>query len=110
MSALACCVDADVSPLGYAVSWDKSLEFFPPTYLHWQTSPLTPPVPISLPDLFSDLYLVDGCGAPYSSVNSSGDTIVREIKAPDLISNLSDGETCASPMSKKSKQKILLAI
>ncbi|MCD7452208.1 hypothetical protein HAX54_015491 [Datura stramonium] len=114
MSTLACYVDADIfPPLGYAVSWDNSLivpEFFPPTYLHWQTSALTPPVSISLPDLFSDLYRVDGWDIPYFSVNSSGDTIVGEIKAPNLISNLSNGEACVSPMSKKSKQKILLAI
>ncbi|MCD7448151.1 hypothetical protein HAX54_038707 [Datura stramonium] len=76
---------------------------FPSAYLNWQTSSLTPPVPIGPPDLFSDLYWVDGWGAPYFFVDSFGDTIVGEIEAADLISNLSDGEVCASLMSKKSK-------
>ncbi|MCD7467848.1 hypothetical protein HAX54_005495, partial [Datura stramonium] len=65
---------------------------FPPAYLHWKTLLLTPPVPIGPPDLFSDLYWVDGWGAPYFSVNSSGDTIVGEIETPDLISNPFDGK------------------
>ncbi|MCD7460936.1 hypothetical protein HAX54_044839 [Datura stramonium] len=76
-------------------------------HLNWQTSVLTLPVSIGLSDLFIG---IDGWGALYFSVNSSGDTIVGEIKASDLISNLSDGEVCTSPMLKKSKQKILLAI
>lgn len=81
MPALGCCVDAAVSPsLGYAFSWDSSLpapEFFssgvPPSTnaaahtagSHWS------------PDLSSALYRVDGWGAPYFSVNSSGDISVR---------------------------------
>ncbi|CAN4107443.1 unnamed protein product [Withania somnifera] len=79
MPALDCCVDAAVSPpLGYAAfSLDSSLpapEFFPsgvpPTTnsaagSHWS------------PDLSSVLYRVDGWGAPYFSVNSSGDISVR---------------------------------
>lgn len=81
MPALGCCVDASVSPpLGYAFSWDSSLpapELFssgvPPatsaaavtTGSHWST------------DLSSALYRVDGWGAPYFSVNSSGDISVR---------------------------------
>ncbi|KAF3685689.1 arginine decarboxylase [Capsicum chacoense] len=79
MPALGCCVDATVSPpLGYAFSSDSSLptpEFFssgvPPMtnaaagHSHWS------------PDLSSALYRVDGWGAPYFSVNSSGDISVR---------------------------------
>nr|CAB64599.1 arginine decarboxylase 1 [Datura stramonium] len=82
MPALGCCVDAAVSPpLGYAFSWDSSLpapEFFssgvPPSTnetaahtagSHWS------------PDLSSALYRVDGWGAPYFSINSSGDISVR---------------------------------
>lgn len=77
MPALGCCVDASVSPpLGYAAfSSDSSLpapEFFssgvPPTTnagSHWS------------PDMSSALYRVDGWGAPYFSVNSSGDISVR---------------------------------
>ncbi|CAN4112466.1 unnamed protein product [Withania somnifera] len=78
MPALGCCVDSTVSPpLGYAFSLDSSLpapEFFPSGVpmatntavgSHWS------------PDLSSALYRVDGWGAPYFSVNSSGDISVR---------------------------------
>lgn len=79
MPALGCCVDAAVSPpRGYAFSWDSSLpvpEFstsgVPPATnsitagSHWST------------DMSSALYRIDGWGAPYFYVNSSGDISVR---------------------------------
>ncbi|KAA8536040.1 hypothetical protein F0562_028518 [Nyssa sinensis] len=82
MPALACCVDAAVAPPpGYAFAWDSSLPapepFFgvpPPTnttsattieHSHWS------------PSLSSALYKIDGWGAPYFSVNSSGNMTVR---------------------------------
>lgn len=90
MPALACCVDAAVAPPGYAFHpGDSSL-----------LSPVVPfsgvpPAPVSAavensppshwsPSLSSDLYKVDGWGAPYFAVNSSGNIAVRPHGADTL--------------------------
>ncbi|KAJ8533685.1 hypothetical protein K7X08_007009 [Anisodus acutangulus] len=75
MPALGCCVDAVVSPPPcYSFLWDSTRsapEIFPSgvppstNTTHWS------------PELSSDLYRVDGWGAPYFTVNSSGDISVR---------------------------------
>ncbi|XP_060168513.1 arginine decarboxylase [Lycium barbarum] len=77
MPALGCCVDAALvsPPLGYAFSWDSSLPSPAPEFFssgvpnaagsHWS------------PEMSSDLYRVDGWGAPYFSVNSNGDISVK---------------------------------
>ncbi|OIS98144.1 PREDICTED: arginine decarboxylase-like [Nicotiana attenuata] len=82
MPALGCCVDAAVSPPpGYSFLWDSSLpapEIFPSgvppstntaaattTTTHWS------------PAHSSALYCIDGWGAPYFTVNSSGDISVK---------------------------------
>ncbi|XP_010526909.1 PREDICTED: arginine decarboxylase 2-like [Tarenaya hassleriana] len=77
MPALAC-VDAAVAPPGYAFTGDSSLltggVFFPAETpasaaadgsCHWS------------PSLSSSLYRIDGWGAPYFTVNSSGNISVR---------------------------------
>lgn len=69
MPALAVCVEAAVPPPAYGLPWDGSL----PSAVaavdgvssHWSTS------------LSSSLYRVDGWGAPYFAVNSSGNISVR---------------------------------
>ncbi|KAK2978294.1 hypothetical protein RJ640_017145 [Escallonia rubra] len=83
MPALACCVDAAVPPSpGYAAAafaWDNSLpapEPFsgvPPLTNTTTTPDLSP----WSPSLSSSLYKIDGWGAPYFSVNSSGNVAVR---------------------------------
>nr|ALM23625.1 ADC1 [Atropa belladonna] len=75
MPALGGCVDAVVSPPPcYSFLWDNTLptpEIFPSgvppstNTTHWSS------------ELSSDLYRVDGWGAPYFTVNSSGDISVR---------------------------------
>ncbi|KAL8543097.1 hypothetical protein ACS0TY_003836 [Phlomoides rotata] len=69
MPALACCVDAAVSPPPYAFAgWDSSL-------------PEPPPLPAAAaawsPAHSSFLYRLDGWGAPYFNVNSNGNVSVR---------------------------------
>uniref|UniRef100_A0A5B6ZLX6 Arginine decarboxylase n=2 Tax=Davidia involucrata TaxID=16924 RepID=A0A5B6ZLX6_DAVIN len=84
MPALACCVDAAVAPPpGYAFAWDSFLPapepFFgvpPPTNTTPTTTTTTDHSHWS-PSLSAELYKVDGWGAPYFSVNSSGNMAVR---------------------------------
>uniref|UniRef100_A0A5B6ZLJ3 Arginine decarboxylase n=1 Tax=Davidia involucrata TaxID=16924 RepID=A0A5B6ZLJ3_DAVIN len=84
MPALACCVDAAVAtPPGYALAWDSFLPapepFFgvpPPTNTTPTTTTTTDHSHWS-PSLSAELYKVDGWGAPYFSVNSSGNMAVR---------------------------------
>lgn len=82
MPALGCCVDAAVSaPPGYSFLWDSTLPA--PEIFSSGVPPSTNPVPITTttthwsPELSSDLYRVDGWGAPYFTINSSGDVSVR---------------------------------
>ncbi|XP_010548847.1 PREDICTED: arginine decarboxylase 2-like [Tarenaya hassleriana] len=77
MPALAC-VDAAVAPPGYAFSGDSSLPtggvFFP------AITPAAAAVggsPHWSPSLSASLYRIDGWGAPYFTVNSSGNISVR---------------------------------
>lgn len=89
MPALACCVDAAVAPPGYAFAGDSSLAVPVPfagvpsvttttataaavENSHWSTSHS------------ADLYRVHGWGAPYFSVNSSGNMSVRPYGAATL--------------------------
>lgn len=82
MPALTCCVDAAVPPPpGYAFAWDSSLpapEPFsgvpPPTNT---TSAASVDLSRWSPSLSESLYRINGWGAPYFSVNSSGNISVR---------------------------------
>ncbi|XP_060176150.1 arginine decarboxylase 1A, chloroplastic [Lycium barbarum] len=71
MPALGCCVDTAVAvspPFGYPFLRDSTLpapEIFSSGATHWST------------EHSSDLYRVDGWGAPYFTVNSNGDISVR---------------------------------
>lgn len=82
MPALACCVDAAVAPPGYAFAGDSSL----PTPVPFSGDPLATNDAAALPtgehshwspSLSADLYRIDGWGAPYFSVNTSGNISVR---------------------------------
>ncbi|CBI37982.3 unnamed protein product, partial [Vitis vinifera] len=77
MPALACCVDAAVAPPGYAFAGDSSL----PAPVPFAGDPLATNDAAALPtgehshwspSLSADLYRIDGWGAPYFSVNTSG--------------------------------------
>ncbi|KAL0384023.1 UNVERIFIED_CONTAM: Arginine decarboxylase [Sesamum radiatum] len=73
MPALACCVDAAVSPPPppYAFAgWDSTLPSPPPTNT-------AVPSPAWSPAHSSLLYRVDGWGAPYFTVNCNGNVSVR---------------------------------
>ncbi|KAK4437707.1 Arginine decarboxylase [Sesamum alatum] len=72
MPALACCVDAAVSPPPpYAFAgWDSTLPAPPPTNT-------AVPAPAWSPAHSSLLYRVDGWGAPYFTVNCNGNVSVR---------------------------------
>ncbi|KAL0356649.1 UNVERIFIED_CONTAM: Arginine decarboxylase [Sesamum calycinum] len=74
MPALACCVDAAVSPPPpppYAFAgWDSTLPAPPPTNT-------AVPSPAWSPAHSSLLYRVDGWGAPYFTVNCNGNVSVR---------------------------------
>ncbi|KAK9286351.1 hypothetical protein L1049_014745 [Liquidambar formosana] len=88
MPALACCVDAAPAPPGYAFAGDS---FLPSPVLFSGVPPatntstaVTSAVAASgidhshwSPSLSASLYKIDGWGAPYFSVNSSGNIIVR---------------------------------
>ncbi|PIN12738.1 Arginine decarboxylase [Handroanthus impetiginosus] len=68
MPALACCVDAAVSPPPYAfASWDSTL----PSPRNTAAAAAWSPAHSAL------LYRVDGWGAPYFTVNSNGNVSVR---------------------------------
>lgn len=80
MPALACCVDAAATaPPGYAFAGDSSLPApvifsgVPPA----TTTTATATATAWSPSLSSALYKVDGWGAPYFSVNSSGNVAIR---------------------------------
>ncbi|XXG86112.1 hypothetical protein AAC387_Pa11g1071 [Persea americana] len=79
MPALAC-VDAAIPPPppGYAFAGDSSLPA-PETFSAVSGALPTPFIPSSdwSPSLSASLYKIDGWGAPYFSVNSSGDISVR---------------------------------
>lgn len=94
MPALACCVDAAHAPPGYAFpAGDSSLPF---------PVPCSPGVPLSTtsthtaaaasenssahwsPSLSAALYKIDGWGAPYFSVNSSGNVSAHPYGADTL--------------------------
>ncbi|KAF7810831.1 Arginine decarboxylase [Senna tora] len=86
MPALACCVDAALSPPGYALAGDSSLlapvTFFgvpPATTTTDNNAAVNVAVENShwSPSLSASLYKIDGWGAPYFSVNSSGNISVR---------------------------------
>ncbi|KAJ7978534.1 Arginine decarboxylase [Quillaja saponaria] len=82
MPALACCVDAAVAPPGYAFAGDSSLLAPPVQFsgaLPATTDAATDAVENSswTPALSAALYKIDGWGAPYFSVNSSGNISVR---------------------------------
>ncbi|XP_044507392.1 arginine decarboxylase-like [Mangifera indica] len=74
MPALACCVDAAVAPPGYA-AFARDGTFLP--------VPFTAPTPTIendshwSPSHSAALYKIDGWGAPYFSVNSSGNVTIR---------------------------------
>nr|DAD40437.1 TPA_asm: hypothetical protein HUJ06_014760 [Nelumbo nucifera] len=86
MPTLACCIDAAAFPPGYAIAGDSSLpapEAFsgvPPAtnttssvdHSHWS------------PSLSASLYKIDSWGAPYFSVNSSGNISVSPHGAETL--------------------------
>ncbi|KAI5673234.1 hypothetical protein M9H77_13598 [Catharanthus roseus] len=89
MPALACCVDAAVSPPpGYAFAWDSSLPT-PAEDSSFLFSSVGVPPPTNAtaaaavdmshwsPALSAALYKVDGWGAPYFTVNSTGNISVR---------------------------------
>lgn len=89
MPASACCVDAALGPPGYALAGDSSLlapvTFFgvPPATSNTATAADDNTVAVSVedshwsPSLAASLYKIDGWGAPYFSVNSSGNISVR---------------------------------
>ncbi|KAF4388407.1 hypothetical protein G4B88_013244 [Cannabis sativa] len=76
MPALACCVDAAATaPPGYAFAGDSSL---PAPVIFSGVPPATTATATAWsPSLSSALYKVDGWGAPYFAVNSSGNVAVR---------------------------------
>ncbi|KAI4300082.1 hypothetical protein L6164_033499 [Bauhinia variegata] len=85
MPALACCVDAAVAPPGYAFAGDSSLlapvtfTGVPPATTNASAADVTVAVenPHWSPSLSAALYKIDGWGAPYFCVNSSGNISVR---------------------------------
>lgn len=86
MPALACCVDAAVAPPGYAFAGDSALSAPVPFSGVLPAITSTAAVDNShwSPSLSSALYRVDGWGAPYFSVNSSGNMSVRPYGAATL--------------------------
>ncbi|KAJ7967245.1 Arginine decarboxylase [Quillaja saponaria] len=94
MPAQACCVDAAISPSGNAFSGDSSL-LAPVSFSgvpSETTDIVTEPVDVSVensrwtPSLSAALYKIDGWGAPYFSVNSSGNISVRP-HGPETLSH-----------------------
>ncbi|XVF67829.1 hypothetical protein PTKIN_Ptkin10aG0152800 [Pterospermum kingtungense] len=81
MPALACCVDAAVAPPGYAafIAGDRSL----PAAVPFSSTTTTAAAAVNFnsthwsPSHSSALYRIDGWGAPYFSVNNSGNIAVR---------------------------------
>ncbi|CAI9769847.1 unnamed protein product [Fraxinus pennsylvanica] len=86
MLALASCVDAAVaSPPGYAVAWDGTV----PTLESSSASGVSLSTNTTITTAWSPahssmLYRVDGWGAPYFTVNSSGNISVRPYGAETL--------------------------
>ncbi|KAF5180122.1 Arginine decarboxylase [Thalictrum thalictroides] len=87
MPALACCVDAATIPPGYALTGDSYLPL-PETFSgNFPGTNITTTIPTSnhpsiLPSLWSpslseSLYKINGWGAPYFSVNSTGNISVH---------------------------------
>ncbi|WCJ40888.1 Arginine decarboxylase [Euphorbia peplus] len=86
MPALACCVDAAPAPPAYAFHpGDSSLLSVAP-FLSGAVDTSNIPSPPShwSPSLSSSLYKVDGWGAPYFAVNSTGNIAVRPHGADTL--------------------------
>ncbi|KAK0580380.1 hypothetical protein LWI29_001183 [Acer saccharum] len=82
MPALACCVDAAVTPPGYALAWEGSLPASTAVPVSLISGAPPPPSAVDAgshwsPSHSSSLYKVDGWGAPYFVVNSSGNISVR---------------------------------
>ncbi|KAF5727183.1 arginine decarboxylase [Tripterygium wilfordii] len=81
MPALACCVDAAVAPPGYAAfAGDSSFPAPVPLTDGPQATITSAAVEISShwsPSLSAELYKINGWGAPYFSLNSSGNISVR---------------------------------
>ncbi|KAL2460003.1 Arginine decarboxylase 2 [Abeliophyllum distichum] len=90
MPALACCVDAAVAtPPGQAFIWDGIVptpESFPASGFSLPTNTTITAAPANAwsPSHSSMLYRVDGWGAPYFTVNSSGNVSVRPYGADTL--------------------------
>ncbi|XP_052186471.1 arginine decarboxylase-like [Diospyros lotus] len=87
MPALGCCVDAAVAPPpGYAFARDSSLpapDLFSGVPLPTTTATIDTTTHWS-PSLSASLYKIDGWGAPYFSVNSSGNISVKPYGAGSL--------------------------
>ncbi|XP_050232420.1 arginine decarboxylase [Mercurialis annua] len=82
MPALACCVDAAHAPPGYALinpCADSSSSSLLPSPVNFSGVPQPPTTAANnwSPTLSSALYNLDGWGAPYFSVNSSGNISVQ---------------------------------
>ncbi|XWS62715.1 hypothetical protein CRYUN_Cryun06bG0034700 [Craigia yunnanensis] len=85
MPALACCVDAAVAPPGYAafIAGDSSLTAAVPFSSSTTTTTTVTNASVNSnsthwsPAHSSALYRIDGWGAPYFSVNNSGNITVR---------------------------------
>ena len=80
MPALACCVDAAVAPPGHAFAGGRSL-LAPITFSSVPPATTTTAAVVEnshwSPSLSAALYKIDGWGAPYFTVNSSGNISVR---------------------------------
>ncbi|OAY52431.1 arginine decarboxylase [Manihot esculenta] len=81
MPALACCVDAAVAPPGYAFNAGGSSLPSPVSFSGVPSAPTNPTACIDSShwssSLSAALYKIDAWGAPYFSVNSSGNIAVR---------------------------------
>lgn len=97
MPALACCVDAAVSPPPYGfASWDSTLPEIPaPATAASIAAAQWTPAHSAL------LYRVDGWGAPYFTVNSNGDVSVR----PHGVSTLAHQEIDLLKVVKKASDQ-----
>ncbi|KAJ9189655.1 hypothetical protein P3X46_000920 [Hevea brasiliensis] len=90
MPALACCVDAAVAPPGYAFDAGGGSLPSPVPFSDITPAPTNPTGCIEnspshwSPSLSSALYKIDAWGAPYFSVNSSGNIAVRPYGADTL--------------------------
>eukprot|EP00257_Ricinus_communis_P024644 XP_025012058.1 arginine decarboxylase isoform X2 [Ricinus communis] len=87
MSSLACCVDSALAPPGYASNPGDNTSFFPSPVAFSGVPPAPPPTTTTTnwsPSLSAALYKLDGWGAPYFSVNSSGNISVHPYGAETL--------------------------